>query len=50
MSLRLFIAILSTIVQPLVLLASQDIPDDSILHGTINVALGNKNGIVLLTG
>jgi len=30
-------------------LARQSVSDDSIVHGTINIALGNENGLVVLT-
>ena len=33
---------------PLITLAGQK-PDDAVVHGTINIALGNENGLVVLT-
>ena len=37
------------LMMPVARTASQDPADDSVVHGTINVALGNENGIVVLT-
>jgi 20S proteasome alpha/beta subunit len=34
---------------PLLAVAGQNPADDSIIHGTINIALGNENGLVVLT-
>jgi hypothetical protein len=37
------------LVIPLVAYTHQDSADNSVVHGTINIALGNENGIVVLT-
>ncbi len=34
---------------PLSILAEENLTEDGVVHGTINVALGNKNGLVVLT-
>src|SRR5882672_4693696 len=34
---------------PLSIVAADSPTDDAVVHGTINIALGNKNGLVVLT-
>jgi hypothetical protein len=49
MRLRIASALCATFLLPLLAFAGQNRPDDFVVHGTINIALGNKNGLVVLT-
>jgi hypothetical protein len=49
MRLRIAIASCALLLLPLIIVAGENPKDDGIAHGTINIALGNKNGLVVLT-
>src|SRR5258706_9342798 len=49
MRLRTISALCTMFLPPQLAFAGQNPPDDFVVHGTINVALGNENGIVVLT-
>ncbi len=49
MRLRMVSALWATFLLPVPALAGQDPADDFVVHGTINIALGNGNGLVVLT-
>jgi 20S proteasome alpha/beta subunit len=49
MRLRTVSALWTMFLLPLHAFAGQNPPDDFVVHGTINIALGNENGIVVLT-
>src|ERR1700730_9960007 len=49
MRLRVSWASCALLLLPLVVVAGGNPTDDGIAHGTINIALGNKNGLVVLT-
>ncbi|MGB9435448.1 MAG: hypothetical protein WBQ89_24585 [Candidatus Acidiferrum sp.] len=48
MRLRMSAAVCTTLLLPLLAFAGQN-ANDFVVHGTINIALGNENGIVVLT-
>jgi 20S proteasome alpha/beta subunit len=49
MRLRMASACCALLLVPLNVVAAQNPRDDGVVHGTINIALGNKNGLVVLT-
>ncbi|MBV9886647.1 MAG: hypothetical protein JO119_08890 [Acidobacteria bacterium] len=49
MHFRLLLVTVILLSQPLVIFARQKSSEDSVVHGTINIAFGNKQGIVVLT-
>lgn len=49
MRLRIFGAVGAMFLLPVLAFAGQNPPDDFVVHGTINIALGNENGVVVLT-
>ncbi len=49
MRLRIAGACCGLFLMPLSIVAAENPTDDGVVHGTINIALGNKNGLVVLT-
>jgi 20S proteasome alpha/beta subunit len=49
MRLRIASASCALFLVPLSIVAAENPTDDGVVHGTINIALGNKNGLVVLT-
>jgi hypothetical protein len=49
MRVRIASATCALLLLPLTIVAAQNPTDDGVVHGTINVALGNKSGLVVLT-
>jgi len=49
MRLRIASACCALFLMPVSIVAAKNPTDDGVVHGTINIALGNKNGLVVLT-